>query len=312
MPGPGGGARGGGGSRSGGFGGGGRSGGFGGSHGHHGHHGPVFFGGPRRYYGGGGCFSSILGAILLPLVFILFAVIFIVSSISTSISILSQGGVPIYDENKFQDYANSQYAAEFGEGEAYEDYLLLVFLVEEEYYDYAYIAWLGDHIDGDISQLFGNEQTALGHTIDDCVNQNSYKYSLDSNLAQVMDTMSTIVKARGLESSYNCSEEHSDISSHLTNKTSLELTESTVNRALEDFTESTGIPVVIVVDDIEDVFEKGIPSDAYIPLIISAVLVFIAIMLIISLVKTRKAAKDFKNSNGNYDRYNQNSDDNNY
>ncbi len=321
MPGPGGGAHGGGGSRPGGFGGGGfgggpRPGGFGGphggfGHGPHRHHGPIFFGGGPwfhrpRYYGGG-CLSGLLGAIMLPVIFIIFAAVFLFSSISTSVSVLSQGGVYMYDEETFQDYADAQYAAEFGNADAYEDYLLLVFLVEEEYYDYAYIAWVGDHIESDVNQMFGNDQTEFGRAIEASVNQNSYKYSLDSNLAQVMSTMSKRIQALGLESSYHCDEDHSDIKSHLTNKTSMQLTESTVNTALEEFTEATGIPVVIVVDDIEDVFEKGIPSDVYISIAISVIFIFIAVMLIVSAVKNKK-----RNANNNKNNNNNNNNNGNY
>ena len=146
--------------------------------------------------------------------------------------------------------------------------------------------------------MFGNEQTEFGRAIEASVNMNSYKYSLDSNLAQVMSTMSKRISALGLESSYHCDEDHSDVKSHLTNKTSMQLTESTVNSALEEFTEATGIPVVIVVDDIEDVFEKGIPSDTYISILISAVFIFIAVMIIISIVKSRKNNPK-NNGNGN-------------
>jgi len=248
---------------------------------------------------------------MLPVIFVLFAVIFVVSSLSTSISVLSQGGVPIYDEETFQDYADAQYAAEFGNANAYEDYLLLVFLVEEEYYDYAYIAWPGDHINSDIKVMFGNEQTEFGRAITASVNMNSYKYSLDSNLAQVMETMGKRINALGLESSYigTCKEDHSDVKSHLTNKTAMQLTESTVNSALEEFTETTGIPVVIVVEDINDVFEKGIPSDTYISFVISAIVIFIAIMFIVSAVKNKKD----KNANKNDSGYNNgNNNGNNY
>lgn len=250
---------------------------------------------------------------MAPVIFIVFAVIFLISSLSTTVSVLSKGGEFMYDENRFQDYADAQYAAEFGNGEAYEDYLLLVFLVEEEYYDYAYIAWVGDHIDGDIQMMFGDEQTELGRSVTASVNKNSYKYSLDSNLAQVVDTMNKKITAKGLESSYHCSEDHSDIRPHLTNKTELSLTEDTVNRALEDFTESTGIPIVIVVDDIEDVFEKGIPSDVYISILISAIFIFIGVMIIVSIVKSRKNGANNNNNRNNNGSYNSgNYNDGNY
>lgn len=273
MPGPGGGAHGGGGSRGGGgFSGGGFSGGAhrpnggfnggfnhhpGGGHrpphhhvGHH-YHGPHFGGGwyrRPRYYGGGGCFSGLI----IVAIFILF---FIYSIIPSNNVEYIDSEVEIYDENIFQDYANDQYKKEFSTTSAYEDNILLVFLTEDEnYYDYYYIAWVGDHIATDINYMFGNENTELGYAISNAINTNSYKYSLDSNIAQIVEYMENEIIAKNLNSSFNCNEDNAGYVSHLTNKTFIEMTEDTVNTALQHFTDSTGIPIVVVVEDIDEVF----------------------------------------------------------
>lgn len=196
-----------------------------------GHH-----GGFRR---GGGCCGGFLA---IPLMIIILL-----------INLFSPGVK--YDEEKFQDYANSQYQAEFGASGAYEDNLLITVLVdEEEYYAYYYIAWVGDHIDTQINHMLGNNETDLGKAFTDCISSESYKYSLDSGLAQVMETMTEKIQALNLESSFNCSENHAQVSSHLTNHSGMDLTADTVNRALEAFTEATGIPVVIVVENMNEVF----------------------------------------------------------
>ena len=269
MPGPGGGSHGGGGSRGGGggfsgggFSGGSHGGGFNGGFNHHpggGHrpphhggyyHGPHFGGGwyRRPRYSGGGCFPVLI-----------FVVLFIIGGF---LSLFPSNNVEyidsndgIYDENIFQDYANDQYEKEFGKTVAYEDNILLVFLAEDEnYYDYYYIAWVGDHIVTDINYMFGNENTELGHAISNAVNTNSYKYSLDSNIAQVIEYMKNDIVAKNLESSFICNEDNAGYVSHLTNNTFIEMTEETVNTALQSFTEETGIPIVVVVEDIDDVF----------------------------------------------------------
>ena len=319
MPGPGGGSHGGGGSRGGGglgggrpgggFGGGpggfgGRPGGFGGPHGGFG--GPHGFGGPRPprpphfgfgfgprwgrgwhrgpyYGGGGGCLGGLLGIILVPFIII----VVLLSFVGNSVSVLFGGngsGMTLvsYDENTFQTYADTCYAAEFGNSTAYEDNILLVFLTDEECYDYYYIAWVGDHVETDINYLFGNNQTALGRAITANVNQSSYMYSLDSNLAAVVNRMATEIEAKNLDSSYICSEKHIQGTSHLTNKTDLPLTEETVNKALQNFTERTGIPLVIVVDDMTDVFGKpvSIGSGGGIALIGIAVVAVIIVLIV--------------------------------
>ena len=102
--------------------------------------------------------------------------------------------------------------------------------------------------------MFGNEQTELGHALGSNINETSYKYSLDSDLAGVVDTMTQEIVAKGLNTSFGCEENHVQVESHLTNKTDIPMTEDTVNEALKKFTETTGIPAVIVVEDIEDVF----------------------------------------------------------
>ena len=324
MPGPGGGSRGGGGFRGGGF----SSGGFSGGGGHRGgggfRGGPGGFGrGPRRpyhgfgwyhrpyYYGGGGCLGGLLGALMAPVILIFVAVIFITATVGSAFGSLSQGGDIYYDENTFQDYANEQYNAEFGGKGAYEDNILIVFLVDDvEYYDYAYIAWVGDHINTDINLLFGAENTELGRAVSSYVNLNSYKYSLDSNLAQVIERMELAVAETEGDSSFTCSEDRGEFKSHLTNKTDMQLNADTVDSALQSFTEVTGIPVVIVVDEIETVFGRSFSTDTIITLLISFALIIIAVVIIVKTVKSNKENKSRRttNENGNNSQNNNSGD----
>lgn len=328
MPGPGGGSRGGGGFRGGGF----SSGGFSGG----GHRGGGFGRGPRRpyrgfggpfgfgwyhrpYMYGGGCLGGLLGAFMAPIILIVFAAAFVFASFGNAFGSLSQGGDIHYDENTFQDYANEQYNAEFGGRGAYEDNILIVFLVDDvEYYDYAYIAWVGDHIDTDINLMFGAENTEFGRAISSYVNLNSYKYSLDSNLAQVIGRMEEKITALGGDSSFTCSEERAEFDSHLTNKTDMQLSADTVDAALKGFTEATGIPIVIVVDEIETVFGRSFSSNTIITLVLAGILVVIAIVLIVKAVKGNKnnRSRNSNNSGSNYNNGSQNNynngSDNNY
>ena len=214
----------------------------------------------------------------------------ITSTVSSAFSTVTRGGVSTYNEYQLQDYADSQYAAEFGSTEDYEDNLLIVFLVEdEEYYDYTFIAWVGDHVNPKINDMFGSNQTKFGRAIQNsAINSTTYKYSLDSGIASVMTTMQGHVSALDLDSSYTCKNNEHNYKSHLTNKTSLDLTESTVNSALEEFTAKTGIPVVVVVEDIEDVFPKEIGFMDMVIVIISIGMIIGAIVLIVKAVKASK------------------------
>lgn len=292
MAGPGGGSRGGGGGRGGSFGGGG-GGGFGGRPGGFGggmHHGGFHRRPPRHYgfgwfpggYFGGGC----LGALLGPIIALLVLAVFLFSFMGSAITAVRQGGIVEYDENKFQDYADACYAEEFGSSTTYEDHLLIAVLVDPEgSSEFYYIAWVGDHIVTDINNMLGGNETELGRAMLANVNESSYKYSLDSNLAAVMETMTAKVKALGLSTSFKCSESHDPVSSHLTNQSSLPLTASTVETALSQFTEETGISVVIVVDEMEDVFGRTMPISYVLPLVI---IVGIMGLVIYSVVRNRR------------------------
>ena len=164
----------------------------------------------------------------------------------------------VYDELALQDFADDQYAKIFSDQPDYEDNLLIVFLTDAQYYDYCYIAWVGDHIATDINYMLGNNDTILGEEMVTWINETNYKYSLDANLAAVMTSMANRIQELGLDSSFSCEGGHNVVTSHLVNETDLPMTKSTVNDALSYFTETTGIPVVIVVEDMADVFTTDV------------------------------------------------------
>ncbi len=325
MPGPGGGSRGGGGGRGfgGGFGGGGGSfggggRGFGGGYHHH-HYGPRFHGGwffgPRRYYGGGGCLGGMLGLMMAPIIILLFAGIMLLSVFGSAFGSITTGGEVYYDENTYQDYANQQYAEYFGELEDYEDGLVIVFAVEDvEYYDYAYIAWLGDNIDYEINLMFGARGTKFGNAIESsAINSGSYKYSLDSGIAAVMRKMEQHVTALHLDNNLTCKHDYKDFDSRLVNKTDMDITPSTVDAALKDFTKATGIPVIVVVEDADEILPKYFD---WFSVIFAVILIVIAVVLIVKALKNRPKKQEDDGSyngssqnnynNGNYDNSNYN------
>ncbi len=241
---------------------------------------------PRRHYSGGGCLGSLMNMIFGPIIFIVVILFFLFAIMGNGVTVQETGN---YDENALQDFANRQYEAEFGESSAYEDNLLITFLIDdEEYYDFYYIAWVGDHIATEINHMLGNNDTVLGQAMNDCINATSYKYSLDSNLAQVMEIMSGKIQALALESSFTCTENHTQVTSHLTNRTNLDMTESTVNNALAAFTDATGIPVVIVVEDMDAVFGKTVANTSGSSVSFVLILGLIAVAVIILVVKNQR------------------------
>lgn len=302
MPGPGGGSRGGGfsggGSRGGGFGG-----GFSGGGGHRGGGfsprppRPHFYGGwyhrPYRYghgYHGGGCLGGLASIILVPILVLCVSLIVIVSMMGSVIRTVAKGGVVTYSEAEFQAYAQQQYDTFYGDVPAseYEEKLLLIFLTTEEMEEYYCIAWVGNEIRTEINYLFGNEQTAFGRVVQRSINP-YYEYSLGSNLTVIMDSMRAEVEQLGLSSSFRgeaAKVEPTD--SKLVNYTSLNISPETVNDALADFTASTGIETVIVVQTDEAVFGRGIPEGDIVILVIMVALAALAVVAIVKNLRDRK------------------------
>ena len=281
MPGPGGGGRGGG------FGGGsfGGGGGFGGG----GHRGGYYY----RPYGfgfwglGGGLFSIFF----MPFIFILLAAVILFTAVFGAFGSIAEGGVTDYQERQFQDYADAEYRKAFGESTAYEDNILLVFLTNEDADDYYCIAWVGDHITPQVNELFGNEQTALGKSINQSINTSGYWYSLDSNLALAVSKMSSYVQAEGVES-FVCNETHVQVDSKLINYGNFDLNEDTVNSALADFTNKTGITMSIVVNDMDEVFGVDYSSMIW-GIILVIIFVGLAVFFIVKGVQKRRGQKGY-------------------
>lgn len=309
MPGPGGGSRGGGfggGSRGGSFGGGSRGGFGGGSRGPGGGRGPggprPGFGGPRpgfgpgfhhrpyggfyrrpfwgrRYYGGGGCLGTFAGMLIMLIVVALMIVVFAAGSIRN----IASGGQVVYSELTMQDYADGQYKKEFGQSE---DALCLVFLTGDDAEGYYSIAWIGDNIHTKINDMFGNEYTAFGKAVNQYIGSTYHAYSLDKSLASVMDSMTEQIVSLGLDSSFVDAPDTAIGGSHLINYTDLSLTENTVNRSLENFTDKTGIPTIIVVEDMEKVFGKSLATSDMLMIVL---LIVIAVIIIVKFVKGSRA-----------------------
>ena len=315
MAGPGGGSRGGGfgggsrGSRGGGGGGfgGGHRGSFGGGrpprhHHYHHYHGGWFFG-PRYYYGGGGFFGGLAAILILPIIMILIAAVLFFASVGTAFTNISEGGSIVYNESELQIYTDLQYNSHFGGFETVEDNILLVFLTNEEADDFYCIAWVGDNIKDEIEYLFGDEYSEFGDAVFASIPDGYYAFSLDSNLASLTNRMKNEIKGLGLSSSFiSDSGNVPRPESKLDNKTELILTEKTVNDALQSFTAETGIPIVITVDTMENVFGRSILSSDILFLFLSIGIFALAIFLIVRNVRDSKRAKSSsKSSNKSFE-----------
>ena len=65
-----------------------------------------------------------------------------------------------------------------------------------------------------------------------------------------------------------------------------------VNKSLQDFTKSTGIPISIVIDDMSDVFDKSFDPADIGTIVFAVALIGVAIFFIVRAVKGSKAKPD--------------------
>ncbi len=287
----------------GGFGGGPRPGGFGGPH----HHGPHYHGGwyhrpyyrrPIIFFGGGG--GGFFGFAILLIVFFSFLGVFVMMTLSTVASV-TNGGEIVYDEVRFQDYADTRYREEFGAYDGYEDNLLIVFLTNETSDKYYTITWVGDNVRTEIVEMFGNEYTEYGRQITRLVPA-YYYHSLDTDLASVMRNMTDSVSALSLESSFYYDEGDVERApSKLVNYTELDINKYLLDDALVKFTEQTAIPTVIVVDDMENVFTTTLGSDIFFLLIMLAVVIFLGFIIVKGIKELTGSKKKNGGNNQSFD-----------
>lgn len=297
MPGPMGGGRGGGfsgGSRGGGgsFGGGSRGGGFSGGsrgggmyrgprYGHHYHYGPTIHG-PRwhrTHHGGPGCFGGAMG---LFVVLILFISLFISAFVGTLFGD-DNGGVG-NEEQVFQQYANEQYQLAFSDTKDYEGNILLVFLTYQGYEGYDCIAWGGNNIDPETDELFGSYfRRVVSGSIPDY-----YEFSMTKNLRTIVYGMTNAAPQKAMSTPADTR------FSIIRNNTSLVIDTGVVNEELYKFTEKTGYPIAIVIEDGTNVFGDG--SEALADFgstffIVTLVLIMVVLLIIAIIKNTKKDGK---------------------
>lgn len=212
-----------------------------------------------------------------------------------------------YDEATFQHAADAKYAEYFKSGNTYEDNILLYILVDESCEGQIYaIAWVGDNIRYEINDMFGAEQTEFGSSLNKNI-PSYYAYSLDSNLAAVVNEMQAHVEALGLDSSFKTepvakADPSESKLMDLTYRTSdggrvdadPQLTASTVNNALAAFTEATGIRTVIAVDYIDNVFVSngGCNSVDFTVIFAVCAIVFLVVVIVAVNAKNKKEKED--------------------
>ena len=237
-----------------------------------------------------------------------------VGFLGDSLANIRNGGSIVYDEETFQDYANAHYYREFANSTSIEANMMFFVLTSENYDGFYMIAWVGDDIRYEVNEMFGNEYTEFGTTALSTINTEMYKYSLDTDISTLAMKMADKVAARGYSSNLKAGKTPSSgVTSHLVNASNVQLTEETVNEGLQYFEDKTDIPLVVVVDEAEEVFGITPPTGDYILVAVFAGLIVLAIVLTVKAIKARKENGDGNGNGGSSDPYgNFNSNQNGY
>lgn len=249
-----------------------------------------------RYGGYGGCFGSILGVILLPLILFCVLANAFFDNAQTSFANIWNGGTVEYDEVVMQEYGEERYSEIFANSAEYEENIMIVFLINDKRDGYYVYACVGDDLEKDTRNLFGDETTYFGRTVLSTVNEEYYGKSLSSNLADVVDEMQLNVTQadKFLKSGKKYS--NTAENSKLINNTELEMNKDTVNKQLEEFTDETGIGIAYTVEDMEEVFGKKIRFNDILMALIAVSIVVVTVILIIKRFKEK--SKEFGYTDG--------------
>lgn len=252
--------------------------------------------------------------IFVPVIMIILIIFMLIGSFGSALGNVASGGQVIYDESVMQEYADDRYYEVFGEYENYENNLLVVFLTNEEYDGYYAIAWAGFNLESQIYNLFGDERAAFSQMLLSTVNDTYYKNSLSKDLQMTMDKLATKIESFGLSDSFDDEFVYNGEMppSRLVNYSTLDMSEDLVNSALSDFTERTGIPAVIVVDEMEEAIGKKLLVQDIFLVVILIGLVALVIFMIVKAIKEKKKYGGDKGGNASDNGNNSNSGGGNY
>lgn len=243
--------------------------------------------------------GTIIGALMTIFVFVFFFIFFCVGYFATLNN--NDSTVHNINENDFEDWTEDLYDSNFKSTSNYEDYILISLLIDEEdYYEYYYCVWIGDHVSNEVAELFGDESSIIGQALEENIAYN-YKYSLSSDLC---DTINYIYNEYDSDNSgLTCNDEQNSIkASMMIDDTSLELDVDRVSASLFLLEMRTGVRILLNVSSITD-FEKGYGSsqfdiDDFMPfIIVGAILLVFIIIIIVSTIKKVNKKKKAENNN---------------
>ena len=220
--------------------------------------------------------KDIFGIVLFPALITVFCIIIFFLFLSPTIQVCKEGGNIVYNDSAAVKYRDEEFLKYFSDTSNGKNGILIVFLVEDKdsmYDNFFCISKIGENISDKISAEFGNNESSFGAAVLSSIDD-KYENSFSGDVATIMNTMKDKIKSLKVDASFKDVSINSDTSvSKIINYTPLAISEDTVNEALDSFASETDIPVIVVVDSIDKVFERQLPFKDF---LIMAVLLCVA------------------------------------
>lgn len=189
----------------------------------------------------------------------------------------------IYDEAYIQEYLEEERARLFADAPT-DDQVLIVILVSSDYSEYHYAVSVGDHVAPEIAGLYRGEDQTLGSVLKNSITRGSFEKTLNNDLKSVIKSMNYRMSEVRNESPtgrlYTC-DRTQETYRLLENHTELKLGGRNLDRALA----GAGLPTVIVVEDMRDVYGYHVPLKELFIAITTLLAIAGIVLLIVYLIR---------------------------
>ncbi|MBQ3254034.1 MAG: hypothetical protein IJA65_05695 [Acholeplasmatales bacterium] len=211
---------------------------------------------------------------------------------------LFKDGKAVYNKNKMNEYLKTNYENEFKSSAAYEDNIIFIFLYNEEYNDYSYDFYTGYDISTSVYNYLGNY--SITSIIERYFEVSNYEGDIEKNLSKIMNEI-TIKLDEEFDGYLKCDHTNDEYISKFTNNSNSELDSTKIEESLKDFTDTTRLSIVMVVDTMENVFgrTKNVNYDFLIIFGI-IVLLFLIMMVYAFTVVIKNTLKDKKEKHSKF------------
>ena len=226
-----------------------------------------------------------LGPVIMAVIAVAIA-LFLIPSMLRPVS--TEGSVT-FDESTIEDFADDHYYAAFGDLKDTEDEILLVYLINEARDGYYCVTWVGDHINAEIDNAFGDGTgSRYWRAVTDNVSD-EFGDCLETDIAAVVEEMTDIVKEMDVSSSFDrkkC-EGYPAFVPVVENNTDIP-TDKKLSAALRKFTAETSIPIAVVIDEQLPLLQKDRRSALIVSIVFPGVLLTIAAVSVVNIMKSKR------------------------